>query len=117
MPDPSNPGLDHRPAPAALATESPRPASVTWLGHATVLVEVDGTRILTDPLLRPRFLHVLRRAAPVDLAGACSKIDAIVISHLHWDHADLASLRAVGRDTPVIVPRGAGALMRRAGLR
>lgn len=103
--------------PAALAAEPSRQANVTWLGHATVLVEVDGARILTDPLLRSRFLHVLRRAAPVDVAGASAQIDAIVISHLHWDHADLASLRAVGRDTPVIVPRGAGAMMRRAGLR
>lgn len=103
--------------PAALVAEPSRPTSVTWLGHATVLVEVDGARILTDPLLRPRFLHVLRRAAPVDVTGACSQIDAVVISHLHWDHADLASLRAVGRDTPLIVPRGAGRLMRRAGMR
>lgn len=95
----------------------PHGAGVTWLGHATVLVEVDGARILTDPLLRSRFLHVLRRAAPVDVDEARRAIDAVVISHLHWDHADLASLRAIGVETPVIVPRGAGTMMRRAGMR
>ncbi|TAJ16403.1 MAG: MBL fold metallo-hydrolase [Dehalococcoidia bacterium] len=95
----------------------PSHVGVRWLGHASVVVEVDGARVLTDPLLRGRFLHVLRRAAPVDVSEVRGHIDVIVVSHLHWDHADMASLRAVGVDVPVVVPRGAGVLMRRAGMR
>jgi len=120
----SDPGLNARRHPSgershapSTAGEAARAAGVTWLGHATVLVEVDGARVLTDPLLRRRFLHVLRRAAPVDIDATCRAIDAVVISHLHWDHADLASLRAIGVETPLVVPRGAGAMMRRAGMR
>jgi L-ascorbate metabolism protein UlaG (beta-lactamase superfamily) len=53
---------------------------LTYAGHSTVLIELDGLRILTDPLLRRRFLHVKRRVAPVDPALARS-IDVVTISH------------------------------------
>lgn len=86
---------------------------ITWLGHATVLVDVDGVRVLTDPLLRNRVV-LLRRTEPVDTAAA-DRIDAILISHLHRDHLDLPSLRRLGRDVPIVVPRGAGHLVARLG--
>lgn len=84
-----------------------------WLGHSTVVVELDGTRLLTDPLLRKQVFH-LRRAAPLereDLGG----IDAILISHVHYDHLDLPSLKTFPLDTPVCVPIGVGRLLRRRG--
>lgn len=84
-----------------------------WLGHSTVLLELDGVRLLTDPLLRARVLH-LRRAAPLELGGLES-LDAVLLSHLHHDHLDLPSLRRVGRATPVIAPGGAGALLAQRG--
>jgi L-ascorbate metabolism protein UlaG (beta-lactamase superfamily) len=83
---------------------------ITWIGHSTVLVELDGVRLLTDPVLRPRVTH-LRRVAPVDWS-ALRDIDAIVVSHAHYDHLDPASLRRLGRSVPLIVPRGAGRMVR-----
>jgi len=85
---------------------------ITWLGHSTVLAELDGVRLLTDPLLRRRVLH-LRRVAPLPELDAA--IDAVLVSHTHWDHLDLPSLRRIGHSTRVVVPRGAGRLLRRAG--
>ena len=91
-------------------------AAVEFVGHATVLVDLEGVRLLTDPLLRSRVAH-LRRAAEVD-AGALRGVDAVLVSHLHYDHLDLPSLQRLGRDMPVVAPHGAGALIRRkAGIK
>jgi L-ascorbate metabolism protein UlaG (beta-lactamase superfamily) len=90
----------------------PEPISVTWLGHSTADMSIGGVRFLTDPVLRDRVAHLRRRCpAPVLAPGA---IDAVLISHLHHDHLDLASLRSLGAG-PVIVPRGAGRLVGRTG--
>lgn len=90
-------------------------ARVTWLGHSTVLVEQDGVRVLTDPVLRRRIAHLRRRSAvePAAIAG----IDVVLISHVHHDHLDMPSLARIGRATPVVVPRGGAALLRRRGYR
>jgi len=81
-----------------------------WIGHSTVLVELDGARLLTDPLLRERVV-MLRRTEPLD-HEALDDLDAVLISHIHYDHLDLGSLRRLKADT-VVVPYGAGALVRR----
>jgi L-ascorbate metabolism protein UlaG (beta-lactamase superfamily) len=83
---------------------------VTWLGHATVLIEVDGARLLTDPVLRPRVAHLRRHAAAVDAPG---EVDAVLISHLHLDHLDLPTLRRV--PAPLVVPRGGARFVRALG--
>lgn len=72
---------------------------------------MDGTRLLTDPMLRTRVMHLRRRAKvhPDALRG----IDAVLVSHAHYDHLDLPSLERLGRTTPVILPRGLGGLLRR----
>jgi L-ascorbate metabolism protein UlaG (beta-lactamase superfamily) len=88
---------------------------VRWLGHSTVLIELDGVRVLTDPLLRKHVLH-LRRAAPLDVDEAFD-VDAVLLSHLHYDHVDLPSLRQLDRTIPLVVPRGAGGLVSRQGFR
>jgi L-ascorbate metabolism protein UlaG (beta-lactamase superfamily) len=85
---------------------------IVFLGHATVLIELDGVRLLTDPLLRPRVAALRRQVPPVD-PGATAEIDAVLISHLHHDHLDLASLRLLGSGTPLLVPAGAGGWLRR----
>ena len=69
-------------------------------------------RLLTDPLLRARVAHLRRDARP-PAAEVRERIDAVLISHLHYDHLDLASLRLV-RSPRVLVPRGAGGLLWRA---
>lgn len=63
-----------------------------WLGHATLVIDLDGVRVLTDPLLRPH-AGPLRRAGPAPRAEHWAGPDAVLISHLHSDHASLPSLR------------------------
>jgi L-ascorbate metabolism protein UlaG (beta-lactamase superfamily) len=87
---------------------------IVFLGHATVLIEVDGVRLLTDPLLRGRVAH-LRRQVPRVQRDPFADVDVVLISHLHHDHLDLASLRLLGGATPLIVPAGAGGWLRRKG--
>jgi L-ascorbate metabolism protein UlaG (beta-lactamase superfamily) len=89
-------------------------ATVTWLGHATVLLELDGMRLLTDPVLWDHVGPPVRIANPVDVQ-ALGRVDCILLSHLHADHADLPSLRHVASGTPVLAPQGAGAWLRRNG--
>ncbi len=85
---------------------------VTYVGHATILIDLDGVRLLTDPVLRARVVH-LRRIAPPVSAGSLGQIDAILLSHAHWDHLDLPSLRTFDRSVRVVAPRGLGALLRK----
>src|SRR5215203_1656741 len=85
-------------------------ARVTWLGHSTALIELDGTRVLTDPVLRPRIAH-LRRTVASDWPVVGS-VDAVLISHVHYDHLDLPSLRRLGAAL-LVVPRGAGRWLQR----
>lgn len=86
---------------------------ITWLGHATTVIDVDGVRLLTDPLLRNRVTH-LRRAWPADKA-ALRGVDAVLVSHLHYDHLDLPSLSSLGSSMPLVLPRGAAPIVRRRG--
>jgi L-ascorbate metabolism protein UlaG (beta-lactamase superfamily) len=86
-------------------------ASVEYVGHATVVVDLDGVRLITDPLLRNRVAH-LRRVTRVD-AKALRGVDAVLISHAHYDHLDLPSLEKLGKKLPVVVPRGLGGLLRK----
>ena len=88
-------------------------ARIVFVGHSTVLIEMDGVRLLTDPLLRERLLH-LRRVRPVD-REVLEDPDAVLISHVHRDHLDFPSLRELGRETRLVVPTGAGSLLRRKG--
>ncbi len=86
---------------------------LTFVGHSTVLIELDGARILTDPLLRDRFVHIRRRVPTVDHA-LLSDIDVVLISHVHHDHLDRPSLRKVGKNATVLVPGGARRLVPRS---
>lgn len=89
---------------------------VTYLGHASVLIELDGLRILTDPLLRRRILH-LRRVAPEVNPDELVGIDVILISHAHHDHLDTRSLRMIGGESRVLCPEPARRAVAAAGLR
>ncbi|MEV5694555.1 MBL fold metallo-hydrolase [Micromonospora globbae] len=84
---------------------------LTWHGHSTVWIEDSGTRLLTDPLLRDRLAHLRRRRGP--RPHLTDAPDAVLVSHLHADHLDFASLRRLPGRPTLVVPAGAGALVRR----
>lgn len=84
-----------------------------FLGHATVLLDFGGTRVITDPFLRDR-LGPLERHGPLPVPGDLEGIDVVVISHGHPDHLDLPSLAAIPGRPLVVVPRGLGRAVRDA---
>jgi L-ascorbate metabolism protein UlaG (beta-lactamase superfamily) len=91
---------------------SRRAGRVTYVGHATTLIEVDGVALLTDPVLRDRIGHVRRIAPP---AEPDLRPDAILVSHAHRDHLDLPSLRRLDRSIPAYAPPACAELLRREG--
>jgi L-ascorbate metabolism protein UlaG (beta-lactamase superfamily) len=92
-------------------------AMLTWVGHATLLLDLGGVRVLTDPVLTRRVGHLRRRtAAP---AAGTARADVVLLSHAHADHLHVRSLRQVVAVSPgvtVVVPRGAAGYVRRAGI-
>jgi L-ascorbate metabolism protein UlaG (beta-lactamase superfamily) len=86
---------------------------LTWLGHSTVVIDLEGTRVVTDPVLRARIWH-LRRDGLV-ASDALVNLDAILVSHAHFDHLDLRSLDRFDRKVLVVAPPGVGRLVRRRG--
>jgi L-ascorbate metabolism protein UlaG (beta-lactamase superfamily) len=92
------------------------PVGIRFVGHSTVLLELPGLRILTDPFLRNR-LGPLRRHGALPDAEELGRIDLVLLSHAHPDHFDRSSLRSLAGDPLVIVPRGLGRAVRRVGLR
>lgn len=97
------------------AQPPPTGLRVTWLGHSTLLVEIDGTRVLTDPVWGPR-------TSPLSWAGPgrfypppiplieLPAIDVVLISHDHYDHLDYPTIDAIKHwDTTFVVPLGVGA--------
>ena len=112
---PASPVSTVRGGPERFATPPPTGLRVTWLGHSTLLVEVDGYRILTDPVWGERASPLSavgpkRWYAPLLALGELPKLDAVVISHDHYDHLDEPTLSAMKDwDTTFIVPLGVGA--------
>jgi L-ascorbate metabolism protein UlaG (beta-lactamase superfamily) len=87
---------------------------LTYIGHATTLLRLNGVSILTDPMLRG-WLGPLRRQGPAPDPEIPGASDLVLISHLHRDHLDLPSLKRVHPSTPVVVPRGAARWAAKAG--
>ncbi|WP_030751988.1 MBL fold metallo-hydrolase [Streptomyces griseus] len=107
---------------ADLSRPAPGGLRITWLGHSSVLAEVDGVRILFDPVwgercspfafAGPKRLHPV----PAPLA-ALGPVDVVVISHDHYDHLDLPTIKALARtDTLFAVPLGVGAHLEHWGV-
>ncbi|KLD63099.1 membrane protein [Dyella japonica DSM 16301] len=86
----------------------------TWLGHSTVLLEIDGARVLTDPVWGERASPFTfmgpKRFQPVPVAiDQLPPLDAVLISHDHYDHLDYPSIRALAKlDVPFITSLGVG---------
>jgi L-ascorbate metabolism protein UlaG (beta-lactamase superfamily) len=112
------PAAPHRPEPLTWADDR---LTAAWLGHATVLLNFYGVRILTDPVLESRVgigrglakLGPRRLVRPALRARELPPLDLILLSHAHMDHTDLGTLRSLRRDVPVVVQRGNRDLVRR----
>jgi L-ascorbate metabolism protein UlaG (beta-lactamase superfamily) len=91
-----------------------RDPRIAYLGHATVRLDLDGIRLLTDPVLRERVGPLLRQGPPLEPV-AYEGTDVVLLSHLHRDHLDLGSLRRLRPHPRLIVPEGSGDLLRRHG--
>jgi L-ascorbate metabolism protein UlaG (beta-lactamase superfamily) len=89
------------------------PLEITWVGHATALVDVAGYRVLTDPLLTRRVAH-LRRRRPVP-TDDLRDIDLVLLSHVHLDHLHRPSLERLKPTARVLTPAGSERLVRAAG--
>lgn len=88
-------------------------ARILYVGHATVRIELDGARLLTDPVLRRHVVH-LRRVSRVENA-VVDEVDVVLLSHLHYDHLDIASLRQLDPEVRIVVPSGAKRFLERKG--
>lgn len=102
--------------PVQVATPPESGLRITWLGHSTTLIDVDGKRFLTDPIFGPRaspltFIGPKRWYEPLIALEELPSLDAILISHDHYDHLDHVTMKQlVGReDLEFIVPLGVGA--------
>jgi L-ascorbate metabolism protein UlaG (beta-lactamase superfamily) len=100
-------------SPEAAAT--PSQARLTFLGHSTVLIEVDGLRVLTDPVLGAGIGPIRRQTAPV-APDLFADLDVVFISHGHHDHLHLASLRRIPGRPTILVPRGLGRVVAETAL-
>ena len=124
-------GKQQRTPPAPLPAESPlarwahAPETglrATWLGHSTVLVEIDGRRVLTDPVwgerASPSRLVGPKRFQPVPVPlAALPALDAVIVSHDHYDHLDAPTVRELARgDVPFFTSLGVGAHLEAFGV-
>lgn len=112
-----------RPALDALRAND-RATTVTWLGHASVLLQIEGLNVLTDPIASERaspvsFTGPIRRVPAPAMPEALPKIDVVVVSHNHYDHLDRPTVLALHRANPEIrflVPLGLAAWFRHEGI-
>ncbi len=119
--DPSSPPSTVRIEPGRFAAPPPSGLRVTWLGHSTILLEIDGHRFLTDPMWS-------ERVGPVSFAGPkrwfppplalrdLPPLDAVVLSHDHYDHLDYATIVALKEKNLFVAPLGVGAHLERWGV-
>jgi L-ascorbate metabolism protein UlaG (beta-lactamase superfamily) len=100
---------------AALNATEPH---LTWIGHATLVLRLGGALIATDPVFAPRMGPSRRLVPPGVAPSRLPPVDLVTVSHSHYDHMDLPSLRTLaGRGSPVfVVPKDNGRLLRDAGI-
>jgi L-ascorbate metabolism protein UlaG (beta-lactamase superfamily) len=108
----------YKPAPATWSDER---VTLSWLGHATVLMNFYGTWLITDPALRSRVgvrfggvtVGPRRMVRPALSIAELPPVDAVLVSHAHMDHCDLGTLQRFPRATRIATQRGLSDLFRR----
>ncbi|MBB2913487.1 L-ascorbate metabolism protein UlaG (beta-lactamase superfamily) [Streptosporangium becharense] len=91
-------------------------AVVTWVGHATYVLQIGGLTVLTDPVWSRRIPGIRPRLTPPGVEWAdLPPVDAVVISHNHYDHLDAPTVRRLPRSTPILVPAGLRSWFTRRG--
>jgi L-ascorbate metabolism protein UlaG (beta-lactamase superfamily) len=85
--------------------------TIAYLGHATVVIDLAGVRVITDPILTGRVTFIRRVASAPSPALAPGSSGLVLISHGHMDHLHRASLQQLGLEVPVVVPIGLGRLV------
>lgn len=91
---------------------------ITMVGHSTVLLEIGGARILTDPYLGSSGTLAYRRLRPPGLGRReLTTLDSVLLSHNHWDHTDRRFFRQLDRSVPVLTRRGSAWVTRLKGAR
>lgn len=99
----------------------PRPApdeiAITWIGHASFLIQTDKQAILIDPNWS-RWLKIIKRLRHPGLSlSELPSIDLVLVTHAHFDHLDKKTLRAVAAHQPIVVPEHVGNLVKGLGFR
>jgi N-acyl-phosphatidylethanolamine-hydrolysing phospholipase D len=89
---------------------------LTWIGHATFAQRLAGKLVVTDPIWATRMATVKRSCPPGVPLSRMPRPDIVTISHSHYDHLDLPTLRRIGPDVTYVVPTDVGDLLRDAGL-
>jgi L-ascorbate metabolism protein UlaG (beta-lactamase superfamily) len=113
--------LTGTPRPVTLV--EPNELGVTFIGHSSFLLQIDGRKVLIDPVFSKRLVLLRRQRRPGVLVKDLPPIDVVLLTHAHMDHLDLTSLRRVIRSTraqtgdapEVVVPRGVEDLVERLG--
>lgn len=96
---------------------------VTFIGHSSFLLQVNGRKVLVDPVFSKRLIVLRRQRRPGSMVEQLPAIDLVLLTHAHMDHLDMASLRRViratrrltGRTPEVVVPHGVEDLVERLG--
>ncbi|WP_326653688.1 MBL fold metallo-hydrolase [Streptomyces sp. NBC_01750] len=101
-------------APGPLPAVDTATVAVTWAGHASWVLSIGGLTVLTDPVWSRRILGTPVRITPIGVRWEdVPPVDAVVISHNHFDHLDAPTLKKLPRRTPLFVPAGLGRWFRR----
>lgn len=105
-------------APERNHSFKPGTNSITWIGHSTLLIHLGDVNIITDPMYNDFILIFAKRYyKPAIPFEKLPPIEAIVISHEHYDHLDKATLKRFETDTPVAISDGIGFKVKEAGLK
>jgi L-ascorbate metabolism protein UlaG (beta-lactamase superfamily) len=98
-----------------LHPEAPESFKVTWIGHASFLIQTDGMNILVDPNWAQWLAIVKRVRRPGLRIQDLPRIDLVLVTHAHYDHLHLRTLRKVSAGQTIVVPKGVGKIVSKAG--